>query len=477
MLHPPPTVVEIARKLTDAGYETWCVGGAIRDALLGIANNDWDIATAAPPAVMQRLFRHTVPLGIEFGTVGVLDRHGVMHEVTTFRRDVTNDGRHAVVEFGVSLVEDLRRRDFTINAIAYDPFRHVLFDPFDGRRDLEHRLVRAVGVPLERFVEDRLRVLRGIRFASRFSFEIEPVTWQAIVESAPHLGRLSAERVKQELDKTLEQAAVPTKAFRLWQRAGVFASLISALDGVGDDVLYAVDALPAPRAVMTAARRQYRRQLRLAALFSATPAPGAVKAMNALRASKQETAFVGALVERWQAVGREMGVAIASATIPAPQQIRRWAAAIGRVRVRAFMRVAWARWTGAARIAMTDDTASAPGTVAVAVTAAANAAANVAQAGERFPNASIARVLYRELLEAARGAAIEIADLAVDGDDLRSAGIPNGPHYGVLLRGMLERVLDDPAENTRDTLLAYARRRYAELADRPSPDAGSNRQP
>ncbi|MGH7635617.1 MAG: CCA tRNA nucleotidyltransferase, partial [Gemmatimonadaceae bacterium] len=117
-LHVPAQVMEIARTLEGAGFETWCVGGAVRDALLGHPHLDWDLATAARPRDVQRLFRRTVPKGIKYGTVSVLDVHGTEHEVTTFRRDVRTDGRHADVEFGASLVEDLARRDFTINAIA-----------------------------------------------------------------------------------------------------------------------------------------------------------------------------------------------------------------------------------------------------------------------------------------------------------------------------------------------------------------------
>src|SRR5579864_4480774 len=169
-LNPPKPVLEIARRLEDAGYEAWCVGGAIRDALLGHPHLDWDLATSATPDQVRELFgpRRTIPVGIEFGTVGVLDRRGVMHEVTTFRRDVRTDGRHAEVEFGVSLDDDLARRDFTINAIAFSPTRGELRDPFGGRADLERRIVRAVGYPEARMQEDRLRALRAIRFAARF---------------------------------------------------------------------------------------------------------------------------------------------------------------------------------------------------------------------------------------------------------------------------------------------------------------------
>src|ERR1700749_2055734 len=149
-LTPPPAIVEITRVLEEAGYEAWCVGGAVRDALLGIRNLDWDLATSATPQQVRKLFRRTVPVGIEFGTIGVLDDHNVMHEVTTFRHDVETDGRHAVVKFGASLDDDLARRDFTVNAIAYSPTRDEIRDPFGGQHDLRAKVLRAVGVAKDR---------------------------------------------------------------------------------------------------------------------------------------------------------------------------------------------------------------------------------------------------------------------------------------------------------------------------------------
>jgi len=157
-LSPPPAVLKIARTLEKAGYETWCVGGAVRDALLGHPHLDWDLATAARPPEIRSLFPRTIPVGIAFGTIGVLDDAGVMHEVTTFRRDVRTDGRHAEVEFGATLDEDLARRDYTINAIAYSPAKKILADPFEGERDLEQKVVRAVGTASER--------MRGVDCAS-----------------------------------------------------------------------------------------------------------------------------------------------------------------------------------------------------------------------------------------------------------------------------------------------------------------------
>jgi tRNA nucleotidyltransferase (CCA-adding enzyme) len=247
-LDPPSTVLEIADRLEQAGYETWCVGGAVRDALLGRPHLDWDLATAAKPDEVRQLFgrSRTVPLGVDFGTVGVLDRAGRLHEVTTFRRDVRTDGRHAVVEFGASLDDDLARRDFTINAIAYHPRRQTLRDPFGGRADLERHIVRAVGDPRERIREDRLRALRAIRFAGRFGFSIDPVTWNAIVESAGQLRRLSAERVKQELEKTMDQLPRPSAALTLWVKSGAMATLVPSLADIDATTLTAVDCAPVP---------------------------------------------------------------------------------------------------------------------------------------------------------------------------------------------------------------------------------------
>lgn len=226
MSHPerldiPQAVLDILVRLEEAGYETWCVGGAIRDGLLGDDQLDVDLATAAPPAAVQRLFRRTVPVGVEHGTVGVLDPDGGLHEVTTFRRDVRTDGRRAEVEFGVSLDEDLARRDFTINAIAWHPLRREWRDPFGGRDDLEARIVRAVGDPADRFREDRLRILRALRFAARFGFTIAAPTWAAARDQAADTAHLSAERVREEWWKGVQSARDPLALLRLWRDAGV----------------------------------------------------------------------------------------------------------------------------------------------------------------------------------------------------------------------------------------------------------------
>jgi len=418
---PPDAILEITRVLEDAGYEAWCVGGAVRDALLGIPNQDWDLATSATPHEVRKLFRRTVPVGIEFGTIGVLDEHHVMHEVTTFRHDVETDGRHAVVKFGASLDDDLARRDFTINAIAYSPTRDEIRDPFDGAADLRNKIVRAVGVAKDRMREDRLRALRGIRFASRFGFTIEQSTWNAIVASAPHFTRLSAERVKQEIDKTMEQVECPGKAFTLWKECGAFTSVIPALAGATDVELLALDHLRRPGLL----RRPQRKIARLTALFCAAPPGSVLDTVKALRFSNSDSAWIAAIADRWHALGREMKVALMEATPPTDAVLRRWAGQTGRIRLAPVLRIADAYWWAERTL------------------------------GRPAPAASRVASVYRRAVRVAYRDPVEVSDLAVNGDDLRDVGI-QGKRLGEALRALTAWVVEDPARNTREALLAYA---------------------
>lgn len=429
-LRPPDEVQEICRVLERAGHEAWCVGGAVRDALLGIETLDWDIATSARPEQVQKLFKRTIPVGIQFGTVGVLDRQGVLHEVTTFRQDVETDGRHAVVKFGASLDEDLARRDFTINAIAVHAETLEVRDPFDGRADLEARVLRCVGVAAERMREDRLRALRALRFAGRFDFAIEPGTWDAIRESAPHLGRLSMERVKQELEKVMDQVARPARTLERYREAGIFATLVPSIAEAPRARFAAIDHLARPGLV----RRPDRRMLRLAALFvepGMKPARTLEDALKALKFSTVEARATVALAEgagevtfeRLRAMGAGAG---ASPTDPAVVELRRTIARVGRLRVPGLTRLLWAR-------AKAEGLPAAEGRAGVA--------------------------LYRAAMRSAFTDPLTVADLAVDGDDLRSAGVAPGKGMGEALQWMLELVLADPAMNQRDVLLARLRSR------------------
>jgi tRNA nucleotidyltransferase (CCA-adding enzyme) len=422
-LRPTRSVLDIASRLEAAGFEAWCVGGAIRDALLGGHPLDWDLATPAHPEQVRDIFgrKRTIPVGIEFGTVSVLDDAGIAHEITTFRRDVKTDGRHAEVEFGVSLDDDLARRDFTINAIAYRPRTEELRDPFDGRGDIERRLVRAVGDAEQRMREDRLRALRAIRFAARYHFAIEPSTLRAIRSSAPYLTRLSAERVQQEIVKTMEQVERPGSAFRLWRDTGALAVLVPSLATIDDVALATLDALP--RASAGGRALPQRTSNRLAALFLDVPAPAVREALIALRCSKHETSWATAIVERWTSLGAEL-TSVLRARQPTDEEVRRWLSRLGRLQAGAFLRIVQARWEA------------------------------MRAAGMAAPSDAAVRSLHRRMRRSLYRDPIEVADLQVGGDDLRRAGIRAGPIYAKILHALLDLVLADPARNTPEALLA-----------------------
>ena len=396
----PEDVLDIARALDQAGYEVWCVGGAIRDALVGAGTGgqplrpaDIDFTTSARPEQVQALFgpKRSVLVGVTHGTVGVLDRRRELHEVTTFRRDVATDGRHAVVVHeGVTLEEDLARRDFTINAIAYHPFRHEWRDPFGGAADLEHGIVRAVGVPAARFREDYLRILRALRFAARFEFTIDPATWEAARDAAPGLAQLSAERVREEWFKGLRAARSVPKLVQLWRDVGAAAIWIPELEHA-----------PAPGTgyVPEEANREPRDPVLLTALLCVNPGP----VLERLRGSNAE-------IGRAQAIAQAPGEPVDGT----PAAVRRWLAAAGAaaddlLHLWRLRRGADAPWSGTVF--------------------------------------EIRR----------RGDPLGRGDLAIDGNDLIALGVPRGPRVGQVLDQLLERVLDDPSLNTRERLSAVAK--------------------
>ncbi len=426
-IQPPRAVCEIVSRLESHGFETWCVGGAVRDALLGRADLDWDLATAATPAEVKRLFPRTVNVGIEHGTIGVFGADGRLHEVTTFRADVETDGRHATVRFGVSLEEDLARRDFTINAIAWSPSRAALCDPFGGRADLDARVVRAVGEASRRMAEDRLRALRAIRFASRFDFAIAPATWEAIVASAPALSQLSVERVLQEWTKTLEQVRRPSLAFRQWRESGAMAVLVPALVTSRDEFFEAIDAVPPASATRRVERASLRQLTRLALPFLPLGGAGTKRALTALRASNHDIAFASALAESWVTCAEPLEQ-LARASAPDRVALRRLVARIGRVRVHGTIRAFAAVW------------------------AARRARAQAA------PAAGDVHRLVRLMLTIAWREPIALGDLAITGADLQDAGVRPGPAMGRILQTLLESVLVNPAVNTHHQLLVLAQR-------------------
>ena len=404
----PPAVRGLVETLEARGHETWVVGGAVRDAALG-EPSEWDLATRARPRQVRSVFRRTIPVGVEHGTVGVLANDGVMYEVTTFRRDVRPLGRKAVVEFSDSLEEDLARRDFTLNAMAWHPLNGSFQDPFGGMADMEGRVLRTVGEPHARFREDYLRVLRALRFAGRYGLWIEPDTWTALVEGVPLLQGLSGERVRDELLKVL-RFRVPSAALALYALSGALEGLIPELDRER-----LADAL------LTADRvRPHRSHVRLAALLDAAPPTPSGRAATAarlrtLRFSNDEI----------QAVEQLLAVRVPRTPLSATES-RHWLSAGGLHRLPDRIRLALAvsrrdreRWGR--------DT------------------------GELVRSVSALRAQVQA------GVPLSVRDLAIDGADLKALGLRPGPVFGEILDTLLNEVLEDPTRGTRAALLERAR--------------------
>ena len=390
----PPEVLRIAKELEAAGHETWCVGGAIRDNLLGRPDQDFDLATSARPEEVQGLFKRTVPVGIEHGTVAVLDKDRRPHEVTTFRKDIRTDGRHAEVEFGVSLRDDLARRDFTINAIAYHPLRHEWRDPFDGAEDLDKRLIRAVGDPNWRFQEDYLRILRALRFSARFDFRIHPRTLEAAKANVQGLAQLSAERVRDEWFKGVRTAKRVSKLFQLWRDIGAARIWLPETVGRRDGT----DATPDARAVDRLPRDPV-----LVSAFLANDAPSLLTRLKCATRDIER----GRAVRDWRD------------RYPDPKHpvaVRRWLSETGEHAEDLL-----------ALIPALD-----PADAGVPLGRLADAVARVREAGDP----------------------LTLQDLAVNGNDLIAAGVRPGPDVGDTLRRLLDEVLADPERNTRDYLIA-----------------------
>jgi poly(A) polymerase len=220
--------------LRAAGYQAYLAGGCVRDALLGKTPKDYDIATDARPEAVQKLFSHTLPVGSQFGVIiVVLEREAFA--VSTFRYDGPYlDGRHpSHVRYG-TLEEDIERRDFTINGMMYDPARDAVIDLVEGQKDLDHRIVRAIGAPEERFQEDRLRMVRAVRFAASLGFTIEENTLRAIQAQAPAIAQIAWERIGDEITRILTEGAAK-RGFEILDESGLLAVIfpeITAMKGV-----------------------------------------------------------------------------------------------------------------------------------------------------------------------------------------------------------------------------------------------------
>ncbi|HEY0444074.1 MAG TPA: HD domain-containing protein [Candidatus Limnocylindrales bacterium] len=438
----PAAVLELLETLWAAGHAGWVVGGSLRDAFVGRPALDWDLATDALPDRLLAIFPGAVYEN-QFGTVAV--RHGgTLYEITTFRtdHDYADFRRPHHVEFGTSLEEDLRRRDFTVNAMAWgaaaptggDHPTAALVDPFDGRGDVARRVLRAVGDPAVRFEEDALRMIRAVRLAATLGFDIEPATLAAISARSELVAHLSGERIGAELGKLLA-APRPSIGLRLMADTGILDRVspeLAAQRGIAqnklagedlwDHTVRAVDAAPVDRPIV-----------RLAALVHdigkpATAADGHFYGHDRVGADLardvlERLRYPRAVIDRVVALVRlHMFDYQASWSDPA---VRRFIGKVGRGSLDELF----------------------------ALRAADNVGSGVEPDG-----AGLAELRRRVDEQIAADAAVDRSDLAVDGDDLiRELGLKGGPGIGRILAQLLDRVVADPALNDRPTLLLLAR--------------------
>ena len=386
---------ELLDTLHRAGYAAYVVGGCVRDSLLGLTPHDWDLCTSALPQQGMELFgeEKCIPTGLQHGTVTV-KQGGGLYEITTFRTEGTyTDGRHPdEVHFVPDVREDLARRDFTINAMAYNA-KEGLVDPFGGQADLQSGILRAVGVPHQRFTEDALRILRLYRFAARFGFAIDPPTAQAAQELCAHLDCVSVERIEEELAKLL---SAPAPAAYLDEKI-----LGVVLPELSPEALAAakpvVDACPAGEQALP---------VRLAALLLSLGEDGTRRTLRRLRCSN-------ACIEETAVLVREV---VSGVPVSLNIYARRL---LGKYNLCTVQRLA---------------------------------ALGTALQPERLADFAALSELAERL--DADGVCCRVSQLAVNGRDLMAAGVPAGPGIRKVLEALLDGVIREEYPNERQTLLS-----------------------
>ena len=386
---------ELLDTLHRAGYAAYVVGGCVRDSLLGLTPHDWDLCTSALPQQGMELFgeEKCIPTGLQHGTVTV-KQGGGLYEITTFRTEGTyTDGRHPdEVHFVPDVREDLARRDFTINAMAYNA-KEGLVDPFGGQADLQSGILRAVGVPHQRFTEDALRILRLYRFAARFGFSIDPPTAQAAQELCAHLDCVSVERIEEELAKLL---SAPAPAAYLDEKI-----LGVVLPELSPEALAAakpvVDACPAGEQALP---------VRLAALLLSLGEDGTRRTLRRLRCSN-------ACIEETAVLVREV---VSGVPVSLNIYARRL---LGKYNLCTVQRLA---------------------------------ALGTALQPERAADFAALSELAEQL--DADGVCCRVSQLAVNGRDLMAAGVPAGPGIRKMLEALLDGVIREEYPNERQALLA-----------------------
>ena len=425
----PENAAVILKGLSEAGYEAYVVGGCVRDSLLGREPKDWDITTSARPEQVKAVFAHTIDTGIEHGTVTVMvGKEG--YEVTTYRIDGEyEDSRHPKeVRFTSQLLEDLKRRDFTINAMAYNPDKGIV-DAFDGIGDLTRKIIRCVGVPQERFDEDALRIMRAVRFSAQLGFEIDGPTKAAITEKAQQLENISAERIQMELVKIL--VSDHPEYMRLACDLGITAVVLPEYDrirGVSQHTpnhIYDVEEHTL-RAMMNIVPDKV---LRLTMLMHDFGKPDVKKVVKGGREIFYKHPEVSAAYA--EKIMRRLKFDNDTRT---EVSVRRALNRVGQDIFEDFIKVQHADIE----------------------------AKNPAVIPDKLALLAAKEKTYHRVIS--EGQCFTVRQLAIGGLDLIRAGIEPGPLLGAVLDKLTEAVIDDPELNKKDKLLAKA----AELKDDPA---------
>lgn len=442
----PPDVLGICRRLREAGHAAFIVGGSVRDLLIGRAPGDFDVATSALPETTMGIFgaRYAIPTGLQHGTVTVLAGQGKRHvEVTTFRGEgVYLDGRRpSTVTFGATLDEDLARRDFTMNAIAFDPMSGALMDPFDGQGDIARKIVRAVGDPIVRFTEDGLRPMRAVRQAAQLGFTLDPDTQAAIPHTFDSFRKVSAERIRDELHKLL-LAPTPSLGIELMRATGLLAEVLPEMlptIGCVQNRFHKHDVYQHTLATVDAAVPDF--VVRMAALLHDLGKP---QTQAPREDAPGEYSFF-----RHEQFGVDIAAAICT-----------------RLKLSATERTTICSLVGGHMFFYTPEWSD--GTVRRFVKRVGPdlvpslfslREADVASRGRgEDPQCETRDLRERISKVAAEDAVLRVTDLAIGGKDvMRVLGIPPSRRVGEVLEQLLEKVLDDPKLNQRETLEALVR--------------------
>lgn len=439
----PEAVRQIIHTLEMAGFEAFAVGGCVRDAVLGRIPADWDITTSAMPEEVKALFSRTIDTGIQHGTVTVMKDH-TGYEVTTYRIDGEyEDARHPKeVSFTSNLVEDLKRRDFTINAMAYND-RAGIVDEFDGIGDLKKGIIRCVGEPRDRFGEDALRMLRAVRFSAQLGFQIDEATKAAISELAQNLEKISAERIQVELVKLL--TSDHPDYLRVAYETGITAVVLPEFDAIikceQNDALH--EETVGEHTLKSLLQVENDKVLRLTMLFHDFGKP-----LTYSRTEEGITRFFGhpdISADMARSIMRRLKfdndttdkvrklTAVHDLFIKnAPNRVRRAISKVGKDLFPYFLKVR---------------------------------RANILAQKEETQEKALADLqeltrIYEGILE--RGECVCIKELAVDGRDLLAVGVKQGKQLGEILSDLLEIVLEEPEKNTKEMLLSHVQVNYLE---------------